>query len=132
MRSFHNCDALVSLIQDYELEKLKIPKLVQEAEARGIAIYRSGITDGSVPTPAQAFAIVQFATAMSRSGHNVVFHCKGGLGRAGTLCACTLVALGHTPQEAINQTRKHRKGAIENETQEHFVHSFARFLASQR
>ena len=131
LRSFHNCDALVSLVQDFELQKLKIPKLVEEAEARGIAIYRSGITDGSVPTPQQAFAIVQFASAMSRSGHNVVFHCKGGLGRAGTLCACTMVALGHSPQHAIKQTRQYRKGAIENETQELFVHSFAQFLASQ-
>ena len=50
LRSFHNCDALVSLIQDFELQKLKIPKLVEEAEARGIAIYRSGIVDGSIPT----------------------------------------------------------------------------------
>ena len=49
---------------------------------------------------------------MSRSGHNVVFHCKGGLGRAGTLCACTMVALGHAPQEAIVETRKIRKRAI--------------------
>ena len=131
LRSFHNCDALVSLIQDFELEKLKIPKLVEEAETRGIAIYRSGIVDGSIPTVEQAFAIVQFAKSMSRSGHNVVFHCKGGLGRAGTLCACTMVALGHNPQEAILETRKHRKGAIENATQEKFVHQFAQFIASK-
>ena len=79
----------------------------------------------------QAFAIVQFAKSMSRSGHNVVFHCKGGLGRAGTLCACTMVALGHLLKKPSMETRKHRKGAIENSTQEHFVHDFARYLASK-
>jgi len=130
LRSFHDCDALVSLVQDFELQKLKIPTLVESAEERGIAIYRSGITDGSVPTLEQAFGIVQFAKVMSRSGHNVVFHCKGGLGRAGTLCACTLVVLGFTPTEAIVQTRKYRKGAIENTSQENFVHKFAQFLTA--
>ena len=130
LRSFHNCDALVSLIQDFELQKLKITKLVEEAETRGIAIFRSGIVDGSIPTMEQAFAIVQFAKSMSRSGHNVVFHCKGGQGRAGTLCACTMVALGHPPMEAILETRKHLKGAIENSSQEQFVYDFTQFLAT--
>ena len=77
------------------------------------------------------FAIVQFAQAMSRSGHNVVFHCKGGLGRAGTLCACTLVAMGVPPMKAIQQTRDARKGAIENSTQEKFVVQFAQSLAKK-
>jgi len=128
LRSFHDCTALVSLIEDFELAKLKIPTLVEDAEHRGIAIYRSEIVDGSVPTLEQAFAIVQFAKAMSRSGHNVVFHCKGGLGRAGTLCACTLVAMGELPMKAIQQTRNARKGAVENSIQEKFVVQFAQFL----
>lgn len=131
LKSFYDCAGLVSLIKDFELTKLRIPNLVEEAESRGIAIYRSGIIDGSTPTLEQALGIVQFATALSRSGQNVIFHCKGGLGRAGTLCACTLVALGHSPQEAIIQTRKYRKGAIENQLQEQFIHKFATFLASK-
>ncbi len=128
LRGFHNCTALVSLIQDFELNKLKIPNLVAEAESRGIAIYRSGINDGGVPTLDQAFAIVQFAKAMSRSGHNVVFHCKGGQGRAGTLCACTMVGLGYSAQDAIDITRNARDGSIENDTQESFIKQFEQFL----
>ena len=131
LRSFYNCGGLVSLIEDFELNMLQISNLVEEAENRGIAVYRSGVVDCSVPTLEQALGIVQFATALSRSGQNVVFHCRGGLGRAGTLCACTMVALGHSPQEAINNTRRYRKGAIQTQSQEQFVHKFAQFLASK-
>ena len=125
LRSYHNCTALVSLIEEFELAKLQIPNLVSAAQERGIAIYRSGIVDGHIPTMEQAKGIVQFAKALSLSGQNVVFHCKGGLGRAGTLCACTLIALGHPPKEAIQMTRTARKGAIETAIQEKFIFQFA-------
>ena len=130
LKAFHRVDALVSLIEDFELEKLSIPTLVSNCNQRRISIFRSPIVDGSVPSMEQAQSIAQHAATLSRAGQRVVFHCKGGLGRAGTLCACTLVLLGHNPHDAIEQTRKHRPGAIENLRQEQFVHTFARRLSS--
>ena len=131
LKAFHRVDALVSLIEDFELDTLSIPTLVSDCNQRRISIFRSPIVDGSIPTLEQAHSIAQHAVVLSRAGQRVVFHCKGGLGRAGTLCACTLVLLGYSSQEAIEQTREHRQGAIENVHQEQFIHTFAHRFSSR-
>ena len=50
-------------------------------------------------------------------------HCKGGLGRAGTVGARLLLAADPqvTAEEAIAKVREVRPGAIENQAQEHHV-----------
>jgi len=60
-----------------------------------------------------------------RGGDNVVVHCRGGLGRTGTIAACVLVARGVEPDEAMRLVRASRPGAIESEAQERFVRTFA-------
>ena len=124
LREVHEVDMLVSLIEDKELEKYSISNLVKECANRGIAIHRSPVIDGSIPRPGQAEAIVSNVLRELSEGKKVVFHCRGGLGRAGTLCACTLKALGMSSFEAIKATRKARPGAIENMSQEMFVKNF--------
>jgi len=125
LKAVHRVDALISLIEDSELFDLNIPQLAQQAEARGIAILRSPILDGSPPDPEQARHIVHFATVLARAGQSVVFHCQGGRGRSGTLTACTLIAWGMAADKAISLTRDARPGAIENDIQEAFVNQFA-------
>lgn len=61
--------------------------------------------------------------AMS-AGENVVVHCRGGLGRSGTIAACFLVARGRAPGEAIRLVRSARPGAVEVRDQEDFVQRF--------
>jgi ADP-ribosyl-[dinitrogen reductase] hydrolase len=51
----------------------------------------------------------------------VLVHCKGGLGRAGTVAALMLLELGMTPSDAIRMVRQARKGAIETPGQEQYV-----------
>ena len=51
----------------------------------------------------------------------MVVHCKGGLGRAGTVAALMLVELGMAPDEAIRTVRAARKGAIETREQERYI-----------
>ena len=38
-----------------------------------------------------------------RSGFDVLIHCRGGLGRAGTIVARLLVELGMRPDEAVRR-----------------------------
>jgi ADP-ribosyl-[dinitrogen reductase] hydrolase len=58
-----------------------------------------------------------------RAGKKVVIHCKGGLGRSGTIAARLLVELGVKPAAAIREVRAARHGAIENRAQEYHVGS---------
>ena len=53
-----------------------------------------------------------------RSGRDVLVHCRGGLGRAGTIAARLLIDLGMEPATAIRQVRAVRPGAIETLEQE--------------
>jgi ADP-ribosyl-[dinitrogen reductase] hydrolase len=53
--------------------------------------------------------------------HNIVIHCKGGLGRTGTIAARLLIEFGADATNAIQSVRKARPGAIENNLQEYYV-----------
>ena len=124
LKALYKVDALISLVEEDELQELHIVDLVKEASSREIAVFRSPIVDGSIPSMIQAKHIAQFAVTLARAGQHVVFHCKGGLGRAGTLCAISLLHLGYSPQKAIDWVRQHRQGAIENHTQEAFIYNY--------
>ena len=131
LKALYEVDSLISLIETEELTLLQIPTLVSEANQRKISVLRSPVVDGSIPKLEQALSISQFALSLANGGQRVVFHCRGGLGRAGTLTACALTHLGLSAKDAIVLTRKHRPGAIENTTQEKFVHQYYAFLSTQ-
>jgi ADP-ribosyl-[dinitrogen reductase] hydrolase len=54
-------------------------------------------------------------------GLDVLVHCRGGLGRAGTIAARLLIELGMEPTNAIATVRRVRPGAIETSDQEKFL-----------
>jgi protein-tyrosine phosphatase len=125
LRLVERVDLLISLIEDHELELLGITHLLTEAPARGLELVRFPIVDIQVPRDRAAAAqIVDSAVARARSGASVAFHCRGGLGRAGTMAACALIALGEKPEAAMARVRQVRPGAIETSAQEDFVRSF--------
>jgi ADP-ribosyl-[dinitrogen reductase] hydrolase len=64
-----------------------------------------------------------------RDGFDVLVHCKGGLGRAGTIAARLLVELGTDPDVAIRQVRKVRPYSIE--TAEQAAHVRAQSLVPE-
>jgi len=111
---------VLTLVEPAELAALKVPCLGQEVRHRGIEWRHLPIADYSVPT--EAFER-QWATdgreirALLRNGHDVLVHCKGGLGRAGMMAARLLAELGMPPEEAIRTVRHARKGAIETPSQ---------------
>lgn len=125
LTAHYGVDVLVSMVEEDELVELRIPTLVAAAEGAGIAVLRLPIPDGGTADMPAARQVVQAAASLARSGRHVVFHCRGGLGRAGTLAACTLVRLGSGAEKAIAVVRRARPHAIENEHQEDFVRAFA-------
>tara|TARA_Y100000813_G_C24079482_1_gene312688 strand:+ start:570 stop:764 length:195 start_codon:yes stop_codon:yes gene_type:complete len=57
-------------------------------------------------------------------GAILFIHCKGGIGRSGTVAAMFLIVSGMENEQSILEVRSKRQGAIENEKQENFVGSF--------
>lgn len=125
IREIYRGRKLISLIEDHELVSLDIEDLVKVAKSMGIDVVRFPIVDASVPAMKPTFELVADILKGLRSGFNTVIHCRGGLGRAGTITACTLVASGLEAVSAIRSVRHARQGTIETTEQEEFVLNFA-------
>ncbi|MCQ8103354.1 cyclin-dependent kinase inhibitor 3 family protein [Methylomonas sp. SURF-2] len=111
---------VLTLVEPAELSALKVPLLGHEIRARGMAWLHLPIADFSVPTPAfERHWLTQGREIrdLLRNGHDVLVHCKGGLGRAGMIAARLLVELGMDADAAIHAVRRVRQGAIETPAQ---------------
>lgn len=125
---------LVCLLEDHELRALKIPALIEEARKR-MAVLRRPIPDGGVlPSVAPVQHLVVAIERAASAGTNVVIHCRGGLGRAGTIGGCYLKHLGHSDDEVFAALRKrHHTSCPENEAQRAFIRAFgARTTSRER
>lgn len=116
--------AVVTLVEDHELKELAVDRLGEAVRDRHMAWYHLPIRDVSVPDSAFEAKWAQQGQelrALLARGFNIVVHCKGGLGRAGTIAAKLLAELGDEPKQAISKVRQARPGAIETHAQEQYV-----------
>jgi ADP-ribosyl-[dinitrogen reductase] hydrolase len=91
---------------------------------RGMLWFHLPIVDVSIPSEqfeAKWKTAGEELRSMLRSGSDVLVHCRGGLGRAGTIAARLLIELGIEPGTAIARVRSVRPGAIETAAQENYV-----------
>lgn len=119
---------IITLIEPKEITALSVTGIGKLAAERGMDWLHMPITDVSAPDRRFAEAWGEQGTrliAELRAGARVLVHCKGGLGRAGTVAALMLVELGMTPEDAIHAVRTARSGAIETQAQENYVHNHA-------
>ncbi len=135
LREVHHTNTLVSLMEEHEYRDFGIPELFEEDRIGGIEVLRFAIRDVSVPREAEAKEYRVLITTIIehlKRGENVVVHCRGGLGRTGTVAACVLVALGgYSAGKAIESVRRAREYAVEPGEQEDFVHQFEETLRSR-
>ncbi|MBO6885775.1 MAG: ADP-ribosylglycohydrolase family protein [Marivita sp.] len=121
--------AVLSLIEDHEFEMLGVAELGEAVKARGIVWVHFPIRDLDTPTDEAmgtwAAISAQLRATLERGGR-VLVHCRGGLGRAGTIAALMLIERGWSAPQAISDVRTVRPGAIETEEQERWVTRRAR------
>ena len=116
--------AVVTLLEPKELTLLRVERLGEEVLRREMLWLHLPIVDVSIPDKRfeQEWNVAgEKLRSMLRCGLDVLVHCRGGLGRAGTIAARLLVELGMEPRTAIAAVRAVRPGAIETSEQEKFV-----------
>jgi len=122
-------DALVSLIEDHEFQKLQVSELGPKAEAMGLEWHHLPIRDRDIPDD-KFEATWRCAgcrlRSLLRQGRKIVIHCKSGLGRTGTIAGRLMIELGDTADAAINAIRAARPGSIETFEHENAQENYVR------
>ncbi len=113
----NNCISITSFVEDGEFEKLCNKTLFVKS------IYDDmGAPDKDFKYKWETTKVLLKNELID--GKNIVLHCRGGKGRAGTIAAILLIEFNYEKQEAIDLVRSRRKGAIESKIQEDFIFSY--------
>ena len=119
------CTTVVSLIEDTEFDQLcEKKKFVQNIYDHNLKWIHMPIEDLSVPDYEFKQKWITTKILLKTDllkGNNIVLHCYGGKGRAGTIAAILLIEFGEINENAIKIVRKKRIGAIETKEQEQFI-----------
>ncbi|MGN7839539.1 cyclin-dependent kinase inhibitor 3 family protein [Stenotrophomonas sp. 22385] len=121
---------LVSLLEPSEFHELRITSLAERASHHGLAWHGLPIKDGAAPDRRLLDPWTALGPMFSRElleGAKIVVHCKGGLGRAGTVASMLLLQSGAATdsEDAMIKVRMARPGAIETPEQEAFIRAWA-------
>lgn len=120
-------NAVVTILEDFELDLLDVRLLGDSVRSRDMGWFHLEIVDGEPPD--QRFEsewprVMPQLWDLLATGYNVVIHCRGGLGRTGTVAALMLREAGEPAEEAIQTVRSVRPGAIETSAQEQYVRAY--------
>ncbi len=133
LKEEYGADILVSLMEDFEYDKYEmggVGEFFEAAKSASLEVRHFPILDVNVPRPEQSgeyAAYIGDVVADLEAGKSVVAHCRGGIGRTGTVAASVLVGVGHDPDEAISIVREARSPRmLEVEWQEEYVRKFAK------
>jgi ADP-ribosyl-[dinitrogen reductase] hydrolase len=116
--------AVVTLLETKEFALLRVERLGEEVMRRNMLWFHLPVADVSTPDnrfEQQWETVGDELRSTLRGGKDVLVHCRGGLGRAGTVGARLLIELGMEPATAIQSVRAARPGAIETREQERYV-----------
>jgi len=123
-------DAFIDLTEEDEL--VHYQPVLAKLTAKDLLYRRFPIVDYSVATLAEMQQLVAHINQLLEEGRHVYLHCRGGIGRTGTVVGCWLRSQGHDGESALaelanlfsasNAARFSR--SPETEEQREFVKSF--------
>jgi protein-tyrosine phosphatase len=111
---------VVSLTETDEMARLGAGQLSEQLAAYHIGWRHFPIVDYGVPEAAVMAGwpkLSQDIKQLLNAGHNVLFHCRGGIGRSGMVALRLMIELGEKPDEALKRLRLVRAGAVETDAQ---------------
>lgn len=121
-------NVIVCLLEWSEMGMLSLTDYPIKAQEKGLIFYHLPIKDRGVTNQKELFTLIPILVKHLFSGHNVLVHCRCGLGRAGTICGCCLCHFGYQGRIAIETVRGQRPGAIQTAKQEQCVIDYCRSL----
>lgn len=98
--------------------------------AHGLIGAHLPIDQLAAPDADAAWAVIAETEAALRRGEPTVYHCKGGLGRTGTLLAAHLIARGMAPLHALEELRGIHPRYVQSLSQERFLDQLSTRLRS--
>lgn len=96
-----NIDSFVDLTEEDELTHYH-GKFIEITDKK-IFYSRFAIIDYSVPTNEEMNAILAHINQSLTDNRNIYLHCRGGIGRTGTVVACWLKSQGMSGEEALKR-----------------------------
>lgn len=120
---------LVSLVQQHELDSMKIPDMMTRVRAAGIEVIHAPIKDKWIPSRIGILVeLVDLIVERVKLGKCITVHCNGGKGRTGLVVAGTLVARGMEPSPATDLIRNVRPGMLYNPAQIVYLRLYQRTI----
>ncbi|MEM3832725.1 MAG: dual specificity protein phosphatase family protein [Thermoprotei archaeon] len=121
--------AVMILIEPNEATHLGgMSNYLKELEKRRLEFVTIPIPDFTAPTLETCIQAVKWINEKIKEKMPVLVHCKGGLGRTGTIVACYLISQGMSDEEAINYVRNKRPGSISMQEQIKALRQFYKFI----
>ena len=124
---------MVCLLSDAELRCLKVRDYAAAVRAHNLSYVNLPMIEMAAPDDFdEACALISdLRRRIESEGEVLAVHCKGGIGRAGLVASCVLLALGRQSRarDAIGEVRRRRcKTAVETSRQEDWVVRYEAWL----
>lgn len=131
-------DVIICLLNKYELRTIGVDldKYQQACTENNVQLIVYPIVEMGIPAHShQEFdaTIVSLIIETINNKKKVICHCRGGIGRAGTVASCTLIKakLCKGPKNAISTVRSLRDPkCVESRKQEDFITAYHKIVAS--